>query len=68
LQIGKKSKDSHQHTGLGKKLMKEAEKISKELGIKKIIVTSGVGVREYYRVKHRYQKDGVYMSKLIKNG
>ena len=39
-----------QHTGLGKKLMAEAEKITKkEFGLKKIAVISGVGARQYYR-------------------
>ena len=40
---------SPQHKGLGKKLIKEAEKIAnKEFGLKKIAVISGVGVRNYY--------------------
>lgn len=65
LQIGKKSKDSYQHTGLGIKLIKEAEKISKNLGKHKIIVISGVGVKKYYELKHMYKKDGPYMSKKL---
>jgi len=36
-----------QHRGLGKKLIKLAEKITKkEFGLKKITAISGVGVRE----------------------
>ena len=38
-----------QHKGLGRRLMKEAEKIAQKKGCKKIRVISGVGVREYYR-------------------
>ncbi|GAI82855.1 unnamed protein product, partial [marine sediment metagenome] len=38
-----------QHSGLGKKLMAEAEKIAKKNGYKRIAVISGVGVRDYYR-------------------
>lgn len=39
-----------QHQGLGKKLVKEAEKITeKEFCLKKIAVISGVGVRNYWR-------------------
>lgn len=38
-----------QHTGLGKWLMEEAEKISKKEKCKEIKVISGVGVREYYK-------------------
>lgn len=56
--IGKKE-DSPQHKGLGKKLVKEAETISKNFSYKKIAVISGVGVREYwkqqgYKLKEKY--------------
>lgn len=54
-----------QHKGLGIKLMEEAERISKELGCKKVIVISGIGVKDYYRRKLGYKDDGVYLSKKI---
>jgi len=54
-----------QHSGLGKKLMKEAERIAKENEIKKIAVISGVGVRGYYK-KLGYKLEGTYMVKRIK--
>ncbi|MCX6743865.1 MAG: tRNA uridine(34) 5-carboxymethylaminomethyl modification radical SAM/GNAT enzyme Elp3, partial [Candidatus Parcubacteria bacterium] len=38
-----------QHIGLGKRLIQEAEKISRKNGFKKIAVISGIGVREYYK-------------------
>ncbi len=65
LKIGEKGSNG-QHTGIGKKLMKEAEKIVLENGYKKIAVISGVGVREYYR-KLGYEKDeiGIYMVKNL---
>jgi elongator complex protein 3 len=53
-----------QHFGFGKKLMKKAEEMTKILGIKKIAVTSGIGVRAYYR-KLGYKKQGEYMIKKI---
>jgi elongator complex protein 3 len=54
-----------QHRGLGKKLVKEAEKISKgEFGLKKISVISGVGVRDYWR-KLGYRLKGTYMIKKL---
>jgi elongator complex protein 3 len=49
-----------QHTGLGKLLMKEAEKIAKKNGYKKIAVISGIGVRDYYR-KLGYKLADSYM-------
>ncbi len=54
--------DQSQHVGFGKRLMREAEKISKENGYKKIAVISGVGVREYYK-KIGYYLDSTYMIK-----
>jgi len=55
---------SIQHRGIGKKLMLKAEELAEKLGLKKIKVISGVGVREYYR-KLGYSRDWFYMSKNI---
>lgn len=62
--IGKRKK-APQHMGFGKKLVKEAEKIAKEQGLKKITVISGIGVRRYYR-KLGYRMDQTYLSKKMK--
>ncbi len=51
-----------QHRGYGEELLSVAEELSKAAGYKKIAVTSGVGVRGYYR-KFGYQIDGPYMMK-----
>ncbi len=64
VQIGKKSKESFQHRGIGKKLMKIAEKIAKINNKNKIVVISGVGAKEYFR-KLGYKHEGPYMSKNI---
>lgn len=61
-QIGKKG--SIQHRGLGKKLLKRAEKLAKENNRSKLYIISGIGVREYYR-KLGYKKQGFYMVKTI---
>jgi elongator complex protein 3 len=54
-----------QHRGLGKKLVKEAEKITKrEFGLKRIAVISGVGVRDYWK-KLGYKLRETYMVKGI---
>ncbi|MEK6872918.1 MAG: tRNA uridine(34) 5-carboxymethylaminomethyl modification radical SAM/GNAT enzyme Elp3 [Nanoarchaeota archaeon] len=63
LNIGEKG-ISGQHTGIGKKLMKAAEKIAKENKYKKLAVISGVGVREYYK-KLGYKLEGNYMVKSL---
>lgn len=62
LKLGEKNKSEGQHKGLGKKLMKTAEKIVKQNKINKIAVISGIGVRDYYR-KLGYQLDKHYMIK-----
>ncbi len=54
-----------QHRGLGRKLIKEAEKITKkEFGLRKIAVISGIGAREYWR-KLGYKLRDTYMIKKI---
>jgi ELP3 family radical SAM enzyme/protein acetyltransferase len=51
-----------QHMGLGKKLMAEAENITKTRKLSKVAVISGIGVRNYYK-KLGYQLEGTYMTK-----
>ncbi|MFH1445617.1 MAG: tRNA uridine(34) 5-carboxymethylaminomethyl modification radical SAM/GNAT enzyme Elp3 [Nanoarchaeota archaeon] len=60
--VGKQGKV--QHKGLGRKLLKSAELIAKKNKKKKMLVISGIGVREYYR-KFSYKKEGVYMVKKL---
>ncbi|MGW8185143.1 MAG: elongator complex protein 3 [Candidatus Moraniibacteriota bacterium] len=63
--VNKRDKKSPQHIGLGKKLLKEAEKIAREeFGLKKISVISGIGVRNYYR-KNGYRLRDTYMVKAL---
>ncbi|MFA5357403.1 MAG: tRNA uridine(34) 5-carboxymethylaminomethyl modification radical SAM/GNAT enzyme Elp3 [archaeon] len=66
LPLGKRSDKSTQHRGVGKKLMFEAEKIAKErFDSNKIVVISGLGVKEYYRKNFGYKNDGHYVSKKL---
>ncbi len=52
-----------QHKGLGKKMIKEAEKIAKkEFNKNKMLIISGIGVRPYYR-KLGYKLKDTYMTK-----
>lgn len=54
-----------QHKGLGKKLLKEAERIAKEeFHLNKIAVISGIGARNYFR-KAGYRLKEEYMVKSI---
>ncbi len=64
VKIGKKNELAAQHKGYGKRLMKKAEEIVKEHGMKKLAVISGVGVRGYY-AKLGYKKKGTYMVKSL---
>lgn len=53
-----------QHRGYGRELVARAEEVAREAGCDAIRVTSGVGVREYYR-SLGYSRDGVYMAKRL---
>ena len=65
LKLGEKSRVAVQHQGLGKWLIKEAEKIVKKQKIKELRIISGVGVRDYYKKLGYKLKEG-YMVKKIK--
>lgn len=62
--LGDDDTASSQHKGYGKKLLLKAEQIAKENGYDKMLVISGVGVREYYK-KAGYVLQGPYMSKSL---
>ena len=62
-----KKEKAPQHKGLGKKLMKEAEKITKkEFKKDALAVISGIGVRNYYQKLGYWLKD-TYMVKRLNN-
>ena len=55
-----------QHRGLGKALLKEAERIAHdEFQSPEIFVLSGVGAKEYYRSESGYSSRGEYMVKRL---
>jgi ELP3 family radical SAM enzyme/protein acetyltransferase len=64
--VGSKKIGSTQHLGFGKKLLKEAEKLSKRHGYYKISCCSGIGVRDYYR-QSGYKLKGNEMQKNLTN-
>lgn len=63
--IGKHLEKAWQHKGLGKILLAKAEVIAREdYDLKKILVISALGTKQYYR-RLGYKHDGVYMSKTL---
>ena len=62
--LGGREKGAGQHKGYGKKMIEEAERLTKEVGVSKLAVISGVGVREYYR-KLGFEDGGLYQVKIL---
>jgi len=55
-----------QHKGLGKALLREAERIAREeFQVPQMVVLSGVGAKEYYRAEFGYSSQGDYMVKRL---
>ena len=55
-----------QHKGLGKALLREAERIARdEFDISRMVILSGTGAKEYYRT-FSYHASGDYMIKTLK--
>jgi elongator complex protein 3 len=50
--------------GWGEALMDEAERVAAERGMRRMVVMSALGTREYY-VRLGYARDGVYVSKPL---
>lgn len=64
LEIGKKDTNMHQHKGYGEQLLEKAENLAIDDGKEKMLIISGIGVRNYYR-KFGYEKEGPYMVKKL---
>lgn len=61
ISVGSRNNGNAQNRGIGKMLVTEAKKICKELGYNRIAVISGNGVKEYYKNKHGFMDEGLYM-------
>ncbi len=58
--------DAVQHKGLGKALLREAERIAhEEFKAPQMLVLSGVGAKEYYRSEFGYHPAGDYITKNL---
>ena len=63
--LGRRYLKQWQHRGLGSRLLSEAEKIAEEeFDRKKVVVTSAIGTRNYYR-RLGYKQEGPYVSKRL---
>jgi elongator complex protein 3 len=63
--VGKHLDSAWQHKGFGADLLKEAERVTRDVfGKKKLLVISALGTRRYYR-RLGYEQDGVYVSKKM---
>jgi len=63
--VGKHLANAWQHKGYGSILLAEAERITREdYGLKKILVISALGTKQYYK-RFGYGYDGVYVSKML---
>jgi elongator complex protein 3 len=65
LALGQFHPKAAQHRNLGRRLLAEAERISRcEFGLEKLSILSGIGVRPYYR-QLGYDLEGLYMVKNL---
>lgn len=63
--VGNRDEEAWQHKGLGTALLAEMEKVARErFGAKRLLVTSAVGTRNYYR-RFGYETLGPYVSKPL---
>jgi len=66
ISLGKKGQI--QHRGMGKRLIKKAEKITQKFGLSRLAVIAGIGVRPYYqKLGFRLTKEGGYMVKKLRH-
>ena len=64
--LSERKEGTVQHKGLGKALLREAERIAaSEFQVKLMVVLSGIGAKEYYRSEFDYISQGDYMVKSL---
>jgi elongator complex protein 3 len=64
VQVGKKRMGAAQHAGLGRRLVRRAERIARRQGYERIAVIAAIGTRGYYS-KLGYRLGSSYMFKMI---
>ncbi|MHA1935795.1 MAG: tRNA uridine(34) 5-carboxymethylaminomethyl modification radical SAM/GNAT enzyme Elp3 [Candidatus Thorarchaeota archaeon] len=65
VEIGERNPEAWQHLGLGERMLSEAERIGlEEIEVQRLVVNSGIGVKEYYR-SLGFDDKGPYLEKII---
>jgi elongator complex protein 3 len=64
LPVGAEKKGAAQHSGLGTRLLEQAETVARAKGFKRMAVISAVGTREYY-LERGFERGELYLVKNI---
>ena len=64
LPVGEEGNGAAQHTGLGTRLLEEAEKITQRRGFRRMAVIAAVGTRRYYLARG-FEKGELYLIKSL---
>jgi elongator complex protein 3 len=65
--VGRHAASAWQHKGYGETLLSEAERVAREVyDLDKLLVISALGTKKYY-MRFGYERDGVYVSKSLRN-
>ncbi|MFW9846698.1 MAG: tRNA uridine(34) 5-carboxymethylaminomethyl modification radical SAM/GNAT enzyme Elp3 [Candidatus Thorarchaeota archaeon] len=65
VEIGERNPDAWQHLGLGEQMLSEVERVGQEeYDVQRLLVNSGIGVKEYYR-SLGFHDIGPYLEKAI---
>jgi elongator complex protein 3 len=65
LPVGAEKEGAAQHSGLGTRLLEEAERVAKKKGYTRMAVISAVGTREYY-LERGFERGELYLTKDLK--
>lgn len=64
LPVGTEEQGAAQHSGLGTRLIQNAEEIAREQGFRRLAVISAIGTRQYYQ-KLGFQNGDLYQFKIL---
>jgi elongator complex protein 3 len=64
LGVGKEQTGAAQHTGLGTRLLAEADRIAREKGYRRMAVIAAVGTRQYY-LERGFERGELYLTKNL---